>query len=67
MSEDEIQNRCEIAASTVYGIARMGAHQKIPRVVSASPRELVDAALRTLIAGWGICPNQPIHRADADD
>lgn len=55
--DDEIQNRCEIAASTVYGIARMAAHQKIPRIVRASPRELVAAALRTLYAGWNL-PNQ---------
>lgn len=54
--EDEIQNRCEIAASTVYGIARMGAHHKIPRVVRASPRELVASALRTLDAGWNLAP-----------
>jgi AcrR family transcriptional regulator len=58
VSEDEIQNRCEIAASTVYGIARMGAHQKIPRIVRASPRELVAEALRTLDAGWNL-QNQP--------
>jgi AcrR family transcriptional regulator len=50
--EDEIQNRCEIAASTVYGIARMAAHHKIPRVVRASPNELVASALRTLHTGW---------------
>jgi AcrR family transcriptional regulator len=54
VSDDEIQNRCEIAASTVYGIARMGAHQKIPRIVQASPRELVADALRTLDAGWNL-------------
>ena len=59
VSDDEIQNRCEIAASTVYGIARMGAHHKIPRIVRASPRELVAAALRTLNAGWNL-PNQPV-------
>ena len=64
VSDDEIQNRCEIAASTIYGIARMGAHHKIPRVVRASPTELVAAALRTLDAGWNL-PNQPIHRAGA--
>lgn len=52
--EDEIQSRCEIAASTVYGIARMGAHRKIPRVVRASPSELVAAALRTLYRGWNL-------------
>ena len=57
VSDDEIQNRCEIAASTVYGIARMGAHQKIPRIVRASPRELVADALRTLDAGWNL-PSQ---------
>jgi AcrR family transcriptional regulator len=57
--EDEIQNRCEIAASTVYGIARMGAHHKIPRVVRASPRELVAAALRTLDAGWNLPSGPP--------
>jgi AcrR family transcriptional regulator len=52
VAEDEIQNRCEIAASTVYGIARMGAHHKIPQVVRASPRELVAAALQMLHASW---------------
>lgn len=64
--DDEIQNRCEIAASTVYGIARMGAHHKIPRVVRASPRELVAAALRTLVAGWNLS-DQQMHSAGADD
>lgn len=59
VSDDEIQNRCEIAASTVYGIARMGAHQKIPRIVRASPRELVAAALRTMNAGWNL-PDEPV-------
>lgn len=58
VSDDEIQNRCEIAASTVYGIARMGAHQKIPRIVGASPRELVAAALKTMNAGWNL-PDEP--------
>ncbi len=59
VSDDEIQNRCEIAASTVYGIARMGAHQKIPRIVRASPRELVAEALRTMNAGWNL-PDEPV-------
>jgi AcrR family transcriptional regulator len=59
VSDDEIQDRCEIAASTVYGIARMGAHQKIPRIVRASPRELVAAALRTMNAGWNL-PDEPV-------
>ncbi|GAA1974265.1 TetR/AcrR family transcriptional regulator [Microbacterium pumilum] len=66
VSDGEIQNRCEIAASTVYGIARMGAHHKIPRLVQATPRELVAAALRTLNVGWNP-PNQPVHSDDADD
>jgi AcrR family transcriptional regulator len=52
LAEAEIQNRCEIAASTVYGIARMGAHDKIPSIVTATPRELVAAAVRTLDIGW---------------
>ena len=65
VSDDEIQNRCEIAASTVYGIARMGAHHKIPRVVPASPRELVAAGLRTLNAGWNL--SGEFQSASADD
>lgn len=64
--EDEIQNRCEIAASTVYGIARMGAHHKIPRGVPASPRELVAAALRMLHASWNPPPCSS-HCSKADD
>ena len=52
VTEAEVQNRCQIAASTVYGIARMGAHGKIPRVVRATPRELVASALRSLYDGW---------------
>ncbi|KGN31449.1 hypothetical protein N802_03540 [Knoellia sinensis KCTC 19936] len=70
--DGEVQNRCEIAASTVYGIARMGAHHKIPRVVPATPRELVNSALRTLHDGWHVIPGQaprtptpgPDHQAD---
>jgi AcrR family transcriptional regulator len=50
--EGEIQNRCAIAANTVYGIARMAAHRKIPAVVRASPHDLVASALRALCAGW---------------
>jgi AcrR family transcriptional regulator len=52
VAEGEIQNRCEIAASMVYGIARMGAHGKIPRVVSSTPSALIADALATLVLGW---------------
>lgn len=52
VSPEDVDDRCEIAASTVYGIARMGVHRKIPRVVRSTPRELVAAALSTLVRGW---------------
>jgi AcrR family transcriptional regulator len=54
VTKTEVLNRCEIAASTVYGIVRMGAHGKIPRVVKATPRELAASALRTLYDGWNL-------------
>jgi AcrR family transcriptional regulator len=54
--DGEIQNRCEIAASTVYGIARMGVHGKIPGVVPATPRQLAISALHTLFQGWNLRP-----------
>lgn len=52
VSEGELDNRCQIVASTVYGIARIGAHHKIPRSVPASTQELVSTALTTLQTGW---------------
>jgi AcrR family transcriptional regulator len=51
-TEDEVLNRSAVVWGAVYGIARLGTFEQIPRSVSLDVEHLVLNTLDTMVSGW---------------